>query len=80
MVIRRIELVDFRVYQHAVIELNPGVTAVIGRNAQGKTSLAEAMSYLSTLRSFRGVPNDALVREGADTAYLRALIVHEDGR
>jgi DNA replication and repair protein RecF len=79
-VIRRIELTDFRVYQHAIIELNKGVTAVIGKNAQGKTSLAEAMSYLSTLKSFRGVPNDALVREGADTAYIRAEIVHDDGR
>jgi DNA replication and repair protein RecF len=79
-VITRIELTDFRVYKSAVIELNPGVTAVIGRNAQGKTSLAEAMSYLSTLQSFRGVPNDALVRTGADTAYIRAMIVHDDGR
>lgn len=80
MVITRIELTDFRVYKSAVIELNPGVTAVIGRNAQGKTSLAEAMSYLSTLQSFRGVPNDALVRTGADTAYIRAMVVHDDGR
>ena len=80
MVIRRIELTDFRIYKHAVIELDPGVTAVMGLNAQGKTSLAEAMSYLSTLQSFRGVTNDALVREGADTAYVRALVVHDDGR
>lgn len=80
MVIRRIELTDFRIYKHAVIDLHPGVTAVMGLNAQGKTSLAEAMSYLSTLQSFRGVTNDALVREGADTAYIRALVVHDDGR
>ena len=78
--ITRIELTDFRVYRHAVIELDAGVTAIIGRNAQGKTSLAEAMSYLSTLQSFRGVANDALVRTGADTAYVRADIVHDDGR
>lgn len=78
--IRRIELTDFRVYRHAIIELNEGVTAIIGKNAQGKTSLAEAMSYLSTLQSFRGVANDALVRTGADTAYIRADIVHDDGR
>jgi DNA replication and repair protein RecF len=32
------------------------------------------------LRSFRGVQNDALVREGCDTAYVRALITHDDGR
>ncbi|MBJ7487354.1 MAG: AAA family ATPase, partial [Ilumatobacteraceae bacterium] len=80
MLIYRIELIDFRVYTHAVIEIEPGVTAVIGRNAQGKTSLAEAMSYLATLESFRGVPNDALVRLGADTAYIRANIRHDDGR
>ena len=80
MVIRRIELTDFRIYKHAVIDLHPGVTAVMGLNAQGKTSLAEAMSYLSTLQSFRGVANDALVREGVDTAYVRALVVHDDGR
>lgn len=78
--IRRIELTNFRVYEHGVIELHEGVTAVVGKNAQGKTSLVEAMSYLSTLRSFRGVQNDALVREGCDTAYVRALITHDDGR
>lgn len=78
--ITRIELTDFRIYRHAVIEPHHAVTAVVGKNGQGKTSLAEAMSYLSTLRSFRGVPNDALVREGADSAYLRAVIVHPDGR
>lgn len=78
--ITRIELTDFRVYKSAVIEPHESVTAVIGKNGQGKTSLAEAMSYLTSLRSFRGVPNDALVREGADTAYLRAMVVHPDGR
>ena len=78
--IRKIELTDFRVYRHAAITLHEGVTAIIGKNGQGKTSLAEALSYLSTLRSFRGVPNDALVREGAETAYIRADIVHPDGR
>ena len=80
MVIRRIELTNFRVYEHVVLDLHNGVTAIIGKNGQGKTSLAEAMSYLATLASFRGVPNDALVREGADSAYIRADIRHDDGR
>ena len=80
MVIHRIELTDFRIYGRATIELSDGVTAVIGDNAQGKTSLAEAMSWLSTLRSFRGVPNEMLVRRGCDSAYIRADIRHDDGR
>ena len=80
MTITRIELTDFRIYEHATIDLAPGVTAVVGNNAQGKTSLAEAMSWLSTLRSFRGVQNDVLVRKGCDSAYVRAEIRHDDGR
>lgn len=80
MVIRRIELTNFRNYSHAAIDLHGGTTAIVGMNGQGKTSLAEAMSYLSTLKSFRGVPNEVLVRDGTETAYVRAEIVHEDGR
>lgn len=80
MVIRRIELTNFRNYTQAAIDLNGGTTAVVGMNGQGKTSLAEAMSYLSTLKSFRGVPNEVLIRDGTDTAYVRAHIVHDDGR
>ncbi len=38
---------------------------VVGDNGQGKTNLAEAIAYLATLSSFRGAPNDALVRVGA---------------
>lgn len=80
MVIRRIELTNFRNYVNAEINLHHGITAIIGMNGQGKTSLAEAMSYLSTLKSFRGVPNDVLIREGADVSYLRADIIRDDGR
>ena len=51
-----------------------------GRNGQGKTNLAEALSYLATLGSFRGVGNDALVRVGADQAYVRATVCDDNGR
>lgn len=78
--ITQIELVDFRNHEHTTLRLGHGTTAIVGRNGQGKTSLVEAMSFLSTLRSFRGVPNEALIRNGADTAYVRATVVHSDGR
>jgi DNA replication and repair protein RecF len=80
MIVERIELSDFRNYAAATFELTTGVTAVLGRNGQGKTNLAEALAYLATLSSFRGVPPDALVRVGADTAVVRALVRDDDGR
>lgn len=80
MIVRRIELVDFRNYESATFELTSGITAVLGRNGQGKTNLAEALAYLATLTSFRSAPPDALIRAGADTAVIRATIEEDDGR
>lgn len=80
MIVSRLELVDFRNYTTAVFELGAGTTAVVGRNGQGKTNFAESLAYLATLASFRGAPDEALVRLGADTAVIRASIVQDDGR
>lgn len=78
MIFDRLSLLDFRNYGHATFELHPGVTVVLGDNGQGKTNLAEALAYLSTLSSFRGAPADALVRRGADVAVIRAELHDED--
>lgn len=80
MIVRRLELLDFRNYPSATFELHPGITAVVGLNGQGKTNLAEALAYLATLDSFRGAPNEALIRTGAEAAIVRATVVHDDGR
>jgi DNA replication and repair protein RecF len=80
MIVSRLELIDFRNYANAAFVFQQGTTAVIGSNGQGKTNLAEAMAYLATLDSFRGAPLDALIRVGADTAVVRATVLHDDGR
>lgn len=80
MFVSRLELTDFRNYARLELDLTEGVTAIIGANGQGKTSLTEALSYLATLKSFRGVPTEAMIRTGADAAIVRATIVHPDGR
>lgn len=74
VIVTRLELVDFRNYVRAEFDLTAGVTAILGRNGQGKTNLAEALAYLATLDSFRGAPPDALIRLGADTAVIRATV------
>jgi DNA replication and repair protein RecF len=68
----RIWLTDLRSYAAAEVELAPGLTALLGDNGQGKTNLLEAVAWLATLGSFRGAPNEALVRRGADRAVIRA--------
>ncbi len=80
MLVRSLQLVDFRNYTQADLQFESGTTAVVGDNGQGKTNLAEALAYLATLDSFRGAPTDALIRIGAETAIVRAEIRHDDGR
>ena len=80
MLVRSLQLVDFRNYGEASLQFESGTTAVLGDNGQGKTNLAEALAYLATLDSFRGAPTEALIRNGADSAVVRAEIRHDDGR
>jgi DNA replication and repair protein RecF len=80
MIVERLELTDFRNYESARFELTSGVTAVVGRNGQGKTNLAEALAFLATLSSFRGAPPDALLRAGSEAAIIRATLREDDGR
>ncbi|MFT6811596.1 MAG: DNA replication and repair protein RecF [Ilumatobacter sp.] len=80
VIVEHLELIDFRNYAQSSFDLTSGTTAVIGGNGQGKTNLAESLAYLATLCSFRGAPNDALVRAGAQQAIIRAVVRHDDGR
>lgn len=80
MIVRSLELADFRNYVSARFDLGAGLTAVVGDNGQGKTNFAEALAYLATLQSFRGAPPDALPRIGADQAIVRAEVVQDDDR
>ena len=80
MIVTRLELVDFRNYVEASFQFHHGITAIVGLNGQGKTNLAEALAYLASLDSFRGAPTDALIRVGAQTAVVRATVLHPDGR
>ena len=80
MLIRTLELQNFRSYESASLTLADGLTAIIGENGQGKTNLLEAISWIAGMGSFRGVPDDALIRLGADAAVLRATVESLDGR
>ena len=79
MYVSRLTLVDFRSYVEADVALEPGATAFLGRNGQGKTNLVEAVDYLARLSSHRVAADAPLVRAGAERALVRATVVR-DGR
>lgn len=80
MIVRTLQLTDFRNHRSSDIELTDGLTAIVGENGQGKTNLIEAIGWLAGIGSFRGAPDDALVSVGADAAVIRATIEADNGR
>ena len=71
MRVGRLVLEDFRNYESLAVELADGLNLVVGRNAQGKTNLLEAVYCLSGLGSPRS-PDSTLIRHGQERALLHA--------
>jgi DNA replication and repair protein RecF len=74
----RLELTDFRCYRSVALDLPAAVIVVTGANGQGKTSLLEAIAWLAGGQSFRRVPDNALIRLGADRAVVRGRVETDD--
>ena len=64
MHLAKLKLRDFRNYRKLEAGFEPGFHLLLGRNAQGKTNLLEAVYLLSTLRAFRGVGNSQIINHG----------------
>jgi DNA replication and repair protein RecF len=63
--LNHLDLWDFRNVHEAHLELAPGLNVFAGSNAQGKTSLLEAVGMLARGRSFRTDDTRSLIRRGA---------------
>jgi DNA replication and repair protein RecF len=78
MYVAHLSLADFRSYASVELPLEPGVTALIGPNGQGKTNLVEAIGYVATLGSHRVASDAPLVRFGAERAVVRTSVVRDE--
>lgn len=66
----RLVLRDFRCFEHAEFTLHPELTLLVGRNAQGKTSLLEAVCVLMRLQSPRTSTRTDFIRFGAKACVI----------
>ena len=74
MHLNQLVLRNFRNYVDCEIDFPSRVNLITGGNAQGKTSLLEAIYFLSTAKSHRAYPNDELVRHDESWFYLKGII------
>ncbi len=74
MFIKSLKLKNFRNYAGIDLELNSKKILFIGKNAQGKTNLLEAVYYLSSLDSIRAKSDSELIKWGEEFCNICAQI------
>lgn len=70
MIVEGIRLINFRNYSNVGVSFNPGINILVGKNAQGKTNLLEAIYLCSTGRSFRTSRDKEIINFQKDEAYI----------
>lgn len=74
MFIKKLGIKNFRNYAELEIEFNSNKILFVGKNAQGKTNILEAVYYLSTLDSLRAKTDAELIKWGECFCSLNAEI------
>ena len=69
-----IELVTFRSWKSLAMRFDERVTALVGRNGSGKTSILEGAWYAASLGSHRTSADAALVKQDEPSAVVRAEV------
>ena len=76
MKVERLELKNFRNYEHQSIDFGEGINILYGENAQGKTNVLEALYVTATGKSQRTNNYQDMIRkgtEGFDISLLAAI-------
>lgn len=82
MIIRELQIINFRNLRFLKGEFAPGLNLIYGSNAQGKTNVIEAVHLLVTGRSFRTTMDRELIpwdREAYEATLIRARIEKRTG-
>ena len=73
MIIKYIELSDFRNYEDIHIDFSDRTNIFFGDNAQGKTNILEAVFLTGTTKSHKGSHDADIIRFGKEYGVIRAL-------
>lgn len=66
MILRRINIINYKNIEQATLDLSPKMNCFIGHNGEGKTNLLDAVYYLSFCRSAYTPIDSQVIRHGQD--------------
>lgn len=74
MILKKIELINFRNYEHLTTRFYKGINIIYGDNAQGKTNLLESIYVLGLTKSHRSFIDNNLIRKDKEKAIIKGSI------
>lgn len=78
MIIRSLELADYRNYDSLHIDFSEGTNILYGDNAQGKTNILEAIYLSATTKSHKGSKDGDIINFKKEEAHIRTYLEKED--
>lgn len=77
MIIKSLELADYRNYRELNIVFDRSTTILYGDNAQGKTNILEAIYMAATTKSHKGSKDKEVIRFGTEEGHIRTYLEKE---
>ena len=77
MIIKSIELADYRNYESLALQFDKGTNILYGDNAQGKTNILEAIFVSATTKSHKGSKDKEIINFNKEEAHIRTYIEKE---
>ena len=74
MIVKKLELENFRNYKSLDLELDPNKNILYGNNAQGKTNILEAIYICSTTKSHRSNKDIELIKFDEREAHIKIFL------
>ncbi len=78
MIIKSLELADFRNYSSLHIDFSKGTNILYGDNAQGKTNILEAIFISATTKSHKGSKDKDIIHFNKEEAHIRTYLQKEE--
>ena len=77
MIIRKLELKDYRNYESLHVEFDKGTNILYGNNAQGKTNILEAIFVAATTKSHKASKDKDIINFDKEEAHIRTYLEKE---
>ena len=78
MLIKELKLKNYRNYTNYLLDFNPNLNIIIGKNGIGKTNILESIIVISNTKSFRTLNDKDLIKKEEEYLTIEWISQHQE--